>query len=503
MSETPAQPPPPVPGGRPQAGSGLRIRAARGTIINTAFLVGVNTLNLVRGFLVAAFLTTSDYGIWGVILVVLYTLMFLRQVGIGDKFIQQDEADQELAFRKAMTFELSVAGIVLVAGLLLVPAMALVMGNEQIVAPALVALLVVPAQALQAPLWIFYREMDFARQRKLQILDPVSGFVIAVALLVAGWNYWALIVGVVAGAWVGAIVSLRASPYTFKWTFDKRDRSLLRVVLLAAVLRRHVGDRRRPGAADRRRGRARPGGRRHHRARLVDLAVLRPRRPGDHADDLPDDLRGEGPRRAALRGVREVQPPGAHVGRAVRPRPRRVRRGHRAVRHRRGVAAGDRAHAGDRRLGRRAPDRLQLGRLLPRPRRHEARRDRRRDRDRRVPRARAAAAGQRRPEGPGDRDAARRGRELRGADVLPAPPVPRLSLPAPHRPRAAALGTRGGADPRPAPGLRRGGVARPRRSRTSPSTSSTTLGATALVERRLLREILAYLRRRPAAGAAA
>jgi hypothetical protein len=30
-----------------------------------------------------------------------------------------------------------------------------------------------------------------------------------------------------------------------------------------------------------------------------------------------------------------------------------------------------------------------------------------------------------------------------------------------------------------------------------------TLSATALVERRLLREILAYLRRRPAAGAAA
>ena len=99
--------------------------------------------------------------------------------------------------------------------------MALVMGNDAIIAPALVALLVVPAQALQAPLWIFYREMDFARQRKLQILDPVTGFVIAVALLIAGWNYWALIVGVVAGAWVGAIVSLRASPYRFRWTFDR------------------------------------------------------------------------------------------------------------------------------------------------------------------------------------------------------------------------------------------------------------------------------------------
>ena len=67
MSATPPTPssaaapdrrPPVAPAAGRQAGSGLRIRAARGTIINTAFLVGVNTLNLVRGFLVAAFLTT-------------------------------------------------------------------------------------------------------------------------------------------------------------------------------------------------------------------------------------------------------------------------------------------------------------------------------------------------------------------------------------------------------------------------------------------------------------
>jgi len=210
-----------VSAGRPQAGSGLRIRAARGTIVNAAFLLGVNTLNLLRGFLVAAFLTTAEYGVWGVVLVILFTLMFLRQVGIGEKYIQQDEPDQELAFRKAMTFELALAGIVLVAGVALVPALATVLGDEAIIAPALVSLLIVPAQALQAPLWIFYREMDFVRQRKLQILDPLTGFVIAIGLLIAGWNYWALIIGVVAGAWVGAVVSLRASPYRFRWTWDR------------------------------------------------------------------------------------------------------------------------------------------------------------------------------------------------------------------------------------------------------------------------------------------
>ncbi len=216
---TPTPEPPAT--GRPQAGSGLRIRAARGTLVNAAFLLGVNTLNLVRGFLVAAFLTTAEYGVWGVVLVVLFTLMFLRQVGIGEKYIQQDEADQERAFRKAMTFELALAAAVLVAGVALVPALAAIFDEPAIVAPALVSLLVVPAQALQAPLWIFYREMDFVRQRKLQILDPVTGFIVAVALLAAGWNYWALIVGVVAGAWVGALVSLRASPYRFRWTWDR------------------------------------------------------------------------------------------------------------------------------------------------------------------------------------------------------------------------------------------------------------------------------------------
>jgi O-antigen/teichoic acid export membrane protein len=206
---------------RPTAGSGLRIRAARGTIVNAVFLTSVNSLALVRGFLVAGFLSTTQYGVWGVVLVVLATLQFLRQIGIGDKYIQQDEADQALAFRKAMTFELGLAAIALVAGVVLVPVLAAIFGTPRIIVPALVALLVIPAYALQAPLWIFYREMDFVRQRKLQAIDPVLGFAIAVVLLVAGAGYWALIVGIVAGAWAGALVSVRACPYELGLAFDR------------------------------------------------------------------------------------------------------------------------------------------------------------------------------------------------------------------------------------------------------------------------------------------
>jgi O-antigen/teichoic acid export membrane protein len=206
---------------RPTAGSGLRVLAARGTIVNAIFLTSVNTLALIRGFLVAGFLSTTQYGIWGVVLVVLATLALLRQIGIGDKYIQQDEADQELAFRKAMTFELGLSVVALLGGLALVPLLAAVFARPDIIAPALVSLLVIPAYALQAPLWIFYREMDFVRQRRLQAVDPVLGFVIAVVLLIAGAGYWALIVGIVAGAWAGAIVALRACPYRLAFAFDR------------------------------------------------------------------------------------------------------------------------------------------------------------------------------------------------------------------------------------------------------------------------------------------
>ena len=228
-------------------------------------------------------------------------------------------------------------------------------------------------------------------------LDPIAGFVIAVALLIAGWNYWALIVGVVAGAWVGAIVSLRASPYRFRWTFDRataRSYASFSWPLFFAGTSGIVVGQGLLIVGEAELGLAGVG--------IIALASSISQY-SDRADQAITQTiypticavkdRAELLYEAFVKSNRLALMWGAPFGLGLA----RVRRGHRALRDRRGVAAGDRPHAGDRRLGRRAPDRLQLGRLLPRARRHEAGRDRRRDRDRRVPRDRAAAAGQRRP----------------------------------------------------------------------------------------------------------
>jgi len=195
----------------------LRAHTARGTIVNGAFLVGVNSLGLIRGFLVAGFLTAADYGVWGIVVIAFGTLSWLKEVGVSEKYVQQDEDDQELAFQRAFTVELVANALFVVAILVAVPIAVAVYGQHEIVWPALALCLVVPAYVLQTPVWIFYRRMDFYRQRMLQAVDPIVSFVVTVALAAAGAGYWAFLAGMLAGGWCNALIVWRASPYKLRW----------------------------------------------------------------------------------------------------------------------------------------------------------------------------------------------------------------------------------------------------------------------------------------------
>jgi len=203
-------------------GRTLRQHAARGTILNAAFLVGLTTLGLLKGFIVAKFLTPDDYGVWGILVVGLGTLEWLRGSAISDKYIQQDESDQELAFQRAFTFELIVAVGFMLVVVAVVPLLALVYGQPKLIAPGmLAAFLLIPAIALESPLWVYYRRMEFRRQRTLEAVDPLTAVVVTIALAVAGFGYWSLVIGTIAGAMAGAAVALRTVPYQLALRYDR------------------------------------------------------------------------------------------------------------------------------------------------------------------------------------------------------------------------------------------------------------------------------------------
>jgi O-antigen/teichoic acid export membrane protein len=204
---------------RPQGG--LRRLTARGTLVNGTFLTCLSLLNLVRGFVLAHYLSREDYGIWGVILISLGTLIWLKQGGVGDKYIQQEDVDQEDAFQRAFTLEAIFMGAFALLMAAAIPVMALVYGRTDVIAPAVALLALFPAAVLQAPVWIFYRRMDFVRQRLIQAIDPLLAFAVGVAMAVAGAGYWSFVGGALAGTWGSALVAVARSPYPLRFRYDR------------------------------------------------------------------------------------------------------------------------------------------------------------------------------------------------------------------------------------------------------------------------------------------
>lgn len=201
-------------------GRSLRAHTARGTIVNAAFSVGLAGIGGAQRFLIATFLTAAEYGLWGLIFVAVTAVLWLMDIGIGDKFIQQDEPDQELAFQKAFTLALLWAIPFCLLILIVVPLFALLYGRPEIILPGCLFTLGVIANAFRTPNWIFYREMRFVRERVLQAIEPVVALVVTLGLGIAGAGYWSLVIGGIAGIWTAAVASAIASPYRFRLRYE-------------------------------------------------------------------------------------------------------------------------------------------------------------------------------------------------------------------------------------------------------------------------------------------
>src|SRR5436309_6463683 len=108
--------------------------------------------------------------------------------------------------------------------------------------PLMISLAYLPvAFALQAPLWVFFRRMDYRRQRSLQAIQPFVSFFITVPL--AAWTslgVWSLVVGQMGGFLLALAVGLAVSPYRLRFRYDRKvARRYLRFstpILLTLVL---------------------------------------------------------------------------------------------------------------------------------------------------------------------------------------------------------------------------------------------------------------------------
>jgi O-antigen/teichoic acid export membrane protein len=203
-------------------GRSLRRHTARGAVINSLFQIGFAGLGLVQKVAVAAFLTASEFGLWGIVVTTLITLAWLKQIGISEKYVQQDEGDQVEAFQKAFTLHLAYTVCFYLVVVVALPLYALIYGRAEILVPGLVASLVLLGSALQTPIWIAYRQMRFVRQRSLEAVNPIVSTAVMVPLAATGFGFWSLIIGIVAGSFAGAVVAIVTCPYPLAWRFERQ-----------------------------------------------------------------------------------------------------------------------------------------------------------------------------------------------------------------------------------------------------------------------------------------
>lgn len=206
---------------RERTGGSLRRHTAGGMVFNAIFAIGLQGLAFVRGFVVAMFLAPEDYGVWSVIVIAYLGVGRLFQAGIVDKYIQQDDPDEELAFQKAFTLEAILMGGVGVLLAIVTPLLAIIYRTPEMIAPGLVSLLAIPGTVLQTPIWAYSRDLRFRRARLLSSVDPVVGVVATVAGAVGGLGYWSFVLGSVCASWAGALVVLRHAPYPLRLRFDR------------------------------------------------------------------------------------------------------------------------------------------------------------------------------------------------------------------------------------------------------------------------------------------
>ena len=199
----------------------LRTRTARGTLVNSGFQIGLTGLGALQRVIVAAFVTRAEFGLWSIVLVVLVNLSWLKDLGIGDKYIQQSEPDQEAAFQKAFTLELLVSLAFLGLVVLVLPLWALAYGHTSIILPGIVTAATVPLSAFEMPALIPYRRLDYARNRLLSTVDPVVTLFVTIGLAVAGTGYWCFVGGIMAGTIAGGLVCTATSPYPPKLRFER------------------------------------------------------------------------------------------------------------------------------------------------------------------------------------------------------------------------------------------------------------------------------------------
>jgi O-antigen/teichoic acid export membrane protein len=191
-------------------------------MVTSGFMIAIDGLVVIQGLVVTRLLGPREIGLYGIVSTFVVSIVALKRVGIDEAFVQQEEPDQEAEFQRAFTLELALGALFTALICALAPAVAAVYRDSRLLGLTLALAYLPLTFALQAPMWIFFRRMDYARQRSLQATQLLIGLVVTVPLAATtGLGVWSIVIGQVAGYVAAVAAGLAVSPYPLRLRFER------------------------------------------------------------------------------------------------------------------------------------------------------------------------------------------------------------------------------------------------------------------------------------------
>lgn len=207
--------------GQSATNGGATVRS--GTRWMTGSNAGVQLARLLSHIVLARLLTPDAFGLMAMALVVMMFLEMLRDLGTRSAIVQKKEISQR--FTSSIFFVNLAVGVLTTAGLAAAaPLIARLFGD-----PDLTPLLQVLALSSLATAFglvqqgLLQRNLQFKGLAAVRFTNALGHGVVAIALALAGFGVWSLVVGVIAGAAASSLVAWTVSPWRPRWQFSWSD----------------------------------------------------------------------------------------------------------------------------------------------------------------------------------------------------------------------------------------------------------------------------------------
>lgn len=204
----------PAPGTR-----SLSDRVMRGAVWIIGGRFFVRALGLINTLVLARLLVPEDFGLVAIGVTVMQLLQNITDIGVSRtviKFRDAGRAQYDTLFTISLIRGVAVSAVMLIAAMF-----AENFYSDPRVAIIFFAIAGVPLfHALMNPRFFeFERELDFSKQFLLEAVDKLLGVAVSITIAVVFRTYWAIILGLVTGAFAQTVMSWMLRPYRPRLSF--------------------------------------------------------------------------------------------------------------------------------------------------------------------------------------------------------------------------------------------------------------------------------------------